>query len=214
MFQHQKPTYDIKEGFRLLGIGRSHGYKEMKVGRLEYVKNGRRTQLTARGIDKYIELLEREAEAYERFAKHFWNQPTRRAHKDALKKDLQNLKRAGQSINRLFGKESSGLMPQRSLKGASERMRIEHAAVGAAAKVAEPLSQIIRFVDQALDRMGNQRGVADKDLIKHELVREIACAYKEHIGQPEGRTFYKVVRLIVGGKDLKAETIRKYAQRL
>ena len=62
MFQHTKPFYSLDEGFRILGIGRSHGYKEIKSGRLKVVKNGKRTLITDNGIDEYKELLERETE--------------------------------------------------------------------------------------------------------------------------------------------------------
>lgn len=62
MFQHEKPIYPIGEALEILNIKRSHGYHEMKCGRLEFVKNGRRTQVTASGIDRYIKLLEKETQ--------------------------------------------------------------------------------------------------------------------------------------------------------
>ena len=62
MFQHTKPVYELGEGFDLLGIGRAHGYKEIKAGRLQIIKNGRRTLIPAHAIDEYIALLEKETE--------------------------------------------------------------------------------------------------------------------------------------------------------
>lgn len=62
MFQHAKPVYELGEGFSLLGIGRAHGYKEIKAERLRVIKNGRRTLIPAAAIDEYIELLEKESE--------------------------------------------------------------------------------------------------------------------------------------------------------
>lgn len=62
MFQHTKPVYELNEGFELLRIGRSHGFKEIKVGRLKVIKNGKRTLITAQAIDDYIALLEKETQ--------------------------------------------------------------------------------------------------------------------------------------------------------
>lgn len=62
MFQHSKPVYELGEGFDLLGIGRAHGYKEIKAGRLRIIKNGRRTLIPCQAVDDYIALLERESE--------------------------------------------------------------------------------------------------------------------------------------------------------
>lgn len=62
MFQHTKPVYRLDEAFDILGIGRSHGYKEIKAGRLKIIKNGKRTLVTDNGIDEYKALLEQESE--------------------------------------------------------------------------------------------------------------------------------------------------------
>lgn len=62
MFQHTKPLYDLNEGFELAGVKRSHGFKEIKAGRLKVIKNGKRTLITAQAIDDYIALLEKETQ--------------------------------------------------------------------------------------------------------------------------------------------------------
>lgn len=61
MFHHRKPVYTLPDAFDLLGIGRAHGYVEIKRGRIAVIKNGRRTLVPAESIDAYIALLKQES---------------------------------------------------------------------------------------------------------------------------------------------------------
>jgi hypothetical protein len=50
---HTKPRYPLSEAFKLLGIARSVGYVRIREGALRIQKDGRRSFVTAREIDRY-----------------------------------------------------------------------------------------------------------------------------------------------------------------
>ncbi|GAA3238221.1 helix-turn-helix domain-containing protein [Actinocorallia longicatena] len=61
-----KQLYTVAEAAKMLSLSRAHLYREMRAGRLDAVKSGRSTRLTARAIAKFIQLLEREARGFNR----------------------------------------------------------------------------------------------------------------------------------------------------
>ena len=54
--------YTIPETMRLLRLGRTSIYEQIRAGRLRTVAQGRARRITAAAIADYIALLEREAE--------------------------------------------------------------------------------------------------------------------------------------------------------
>ena len=50
------------EGIELMGLKTTRAYEEVKAGRLAVVKNGRRTFIRAREIQRYIDHLENSAQ--------------------------------------------------------------------------------------------------------------------------------------------------------
>ena len=54
-------AYRVLEFFRLVGIGKTKGYEEIRNGRLHVVKCGRRTLVTQKSAAEFIAHLEREA---------------------------------------------------------------------------------------------------------------------------------------------------------
>ncbi|MFG2226124.1 helix-turn-helix domain-containing protein [Streptomyces sp. NPDC048644] len=55
--------YRPEEAAAALGIGRSLVYEEIRLGRLQTVRIGRRRLVPADYVERYVELLKREAEA-------------------------------------------------------------------------------------------------------------------------------------------------------
>ncbi|KRV47551.1 excisionase [Wenjunlia vitaminophila] len=55
--------YRPEEAAKLLRIGRSMVYEEIRLGRLQTVRIGRRRLVPMEYIRRYVELLKREAEA-------------------------------------------------------------------------------------------------------------------------------------------------------
>lgn len=54
--------FPFLEGIVLLGMKKTRAYDEAKAGRLAVVKNGRRTFIRAREIQRYIDQLENSAQ--------------------------------------------------------------------------------------------------------------------------------------------------------
>jgi hypothetical protein len=54
--------FPFLEGIELLGMKTTRAYEEVKAGRLAVVKNGRRTFIRAREIQRYIDRLENSAQ--------------------------------------------------------------------------------------------------------------------------------------------------------
>ena len=55
-------AYGVLEFFRLIGIGKTKGYEEIRNGRLHVVKCGRRTLVTQKSAEEFIARLEQKAE--------------------------------------------------------------------------------------------------------------------------------------------------------
>jgi len=56
--------YRIAEAARLLSLGRTVVYEQIRAGRLRSVQQGRARLISSQAISDYIELLEREAAAW------------------------------------------------------------------------------------------------------------------------------------------------------
>jgi predicted DNA-binding transcriptional regulator AlpA len=54
--------YKVPEAMRLLSMGRSAIYEQMRAGRLKFVKQGRATLIPAVAIAWYVEMLMNESE--------------------------------------------------------------------------------------------------------------------------------------------------------
>ncbi|MFE3639277.1 helix-turn-helix domain-containing protein [Streptomyces sp. NPDC059168] len=59
----ERVLYRPEEAATALGIGRSLVYEEIRLGRLQTVRIGRRRLIPPEYIAQYVELLKREAEA-------------------------------------------------------------------------------------------------------------------------------------------------------
>ncbi|GGP36034.1 helix-turn-helix domain-containing protein [Saccharothrix coeruleofusca] len=59
-----KYLYRVPEAMRLLSLGRSAIYEQMRAGRLKFVKQGRATLIPVSAIRAYVALLEQEAEVH------------------------------------------------------------------------------------------------------------------------------------------------------
>jgi len=59
----ERVLYRPEEAAAALGIGRSLVYEEIRLGRLQTVRIGRRRLIPPEYIAQYVELLKREAEA-------------------------------------------------------------------------------------------------------------------------------------------------------
>ncbi|MFJ4079834.1 helix-turn-helix domain-containing protein [Streptomyces iakyrus] len=59
----ERVLYRPEEAATALGIGRSLVYEEIRLGRLQTVRIGRRRLVPPEYIAQYVELLKREAEA-------------------------------------------------------------------------------------------------------------------------------------------------------
>lgn len=53
--------YRVDEAARLLNLSRSVLYEQIRARRIRVVKQGRSTRLSARALQDYVDLLEREA---------------------------------------------------------------------------------------------------------------------------------------------------------
>ncbi|WP_455362601.1 helix-turn-helix domain-containing protein [Streptomyces sp. SYSU K21746] len=58
----QRRLHRVEAAAELLGVKRSLAYEEIRLGRLQTVRIGRRRLVPTEYIDKYVELLKREAE--------------------------------------------------------------------------------------------------------------------------------------------------------
>ncbi|SDD68027.1 helix-turn-helix domain-containing protein [Actinokineospora iranica] len=59
-----KYLYKVPEAMRLLSLGRSTFYEQMRAGRIKFVKQGNATLIPASAIRAYVALLEKEAEVH------------------------------------------------------------------------------------------------------------------------------------------------------
>lgn len=59
----QKVLYKIEEARRVLSMGRSVIYEEIRSGRLRSIKRGRSRLISATAMAEYVALLERETRA-------------------------------------------------------------------------------------------------------------------------------------------------------
>jgi excisionase family DNA binding protein len=59
----ERLLYRAEEAAAALGIGRSLVYEEIRLGRLQTVRIGRRRLVPPEYVAQYVELLKREAEA-------------------------------------------------------------------------------------------------------------------------------------------------------
>ncbi|MEU6535823.1 helix-turn-helix domain-containing protein [Streptomyces sp. NPDC047000] len=59
----ERVLYRPEEAAVVLGVGRSLVYEEIRLGRLQSVRIGRRRLIPPEYIAQYVELLKREAEA-------------------------------------------------------------------------------------------------------------------------------------------------------
>ncbi len=59
MQDHQQKAYDIRSFAKVFSIGRTKVYQEIKEGKLAAVKIGRRTVITARAADEWLQSLPR-----------------------------------------------------------------------------------------------------------------------------------------------------------
>ncbi|WP_160050811.1 helix-turn-helix domain-containing protein [Nocardiopsis sp. FR4] len=59
---HRKRLYSVEEAARLLSMGRTKTFAELKAGRLKSVKIGRARLIPAEYIDDFVELLKHEAD--------------------------------------------------------------------------------------------------------------------------------------------------------
>ena len=62
MFVHQKPRYSVNDLMALLNIGRSHLYADINAGKLETYKIGKRRFTEPEALDRYVELVRKEAQ--------------------------------------------------------------------------------------------------------------------------------------------------------
>ncbi len=58
----ERVLYPIPEAMAMLSMSRSVIYEQIRAGRLETVHQGRRCYVTAGAIERYVALLESEAE--------------------------------------------------------------------------------------------------------------------------------------------------------
>jgi hypothetical protein len=62
MFTHTKPRYSINDMLTLLSIGRSRLYDDINGGKLATYKVGKRRFAEPEALDRYVELVRREAQ--------------------------------------------------------------------------------------------------------------------------------------------------------
>lgn len=58
----EQRLHTVTSASRILNIGRSHAYDEIRLGRLRTVRSGRRRLVPTEYIEEYIELLKSEAD--------------------------------------------------------------------------------------------------------------------------------------------------------
>ena len=59
----ERALYGIADATALLSMSRTIIYEQIRAGRIETVHQGRRCYITAAAIDRYVALLESEAQA-------------------------------------------------------------------------------------------------------------------------------------------------------
>jgi excisionase family DNA binding protein len=54
---HQKVAYSIHEALKATGLGRTRLYQEIRSGRIQIVKVGRRTLIPSRSLEQWLTTL-------------------------------------------------------------------------------------------------------------------------------------------------------------
>ncbi|MFC3997969.1 helix-turn-helix domain-containing protein [Nocardiopsis sediminis] len=59
---HEKKLYRVEEAAKLLGIGRTRAFEQVRLGRLKSVKLGNSRLIPAAALDDFVNLLTSESE--------------------------------------------------------------------------------------------------------------------------------------------------------